>query len=137
MPLLENALNTLEKSDLKITDRRRSILKTMYKENRYVSASEVKELLEEKYPNISPDTIYRNLNTFSEMELLEIAEFSGEKYFKANCGDEHHHHFICTECGYSIELTTCPLTIFKDEINESQITSHRFELFGLCKKCAE
>lgn len=136
MTLVQKALTKLKQSDLKVTERRMSIIELLYTENRYLSAKEVKELLDKEYPGISPDTIYRNLHSFSEMDIIEVTEFSGEKFFRSNCGHEHHHHFICTECGYSKELSTCPLRFFEDEINESQITSHRFELFGLCKNCA-
>lgn len=138
MPLLEEALSLLEDSQLKMTERRIRMLELMYAENRYLSAKEVKQLLEEDFPGISPDTIYRNLHSFSTLDLLEETEITGEKYFRANCGvDTHHHHFICTDCGNSEELTMCPLAFFKDQLGETKITSHRFELFGLCENCIE
>lgn len=139
MPLLlKRALKLLEESDLKITERRVRMIELMYEENRYLAASEVKELLEDDYPGISPDTIYRNLHSFSTLNILEETEFRGEMFFRANCGtDEHHHHFICTNCGASIELSMCPVSYFKDEIGNAEITSHRFELFGLCEDCVK
>jgi Fur family zinc uptake transcriptional regulator len=136
MPLLEEALTLLEESKLKNTERRVRMIELMYAENRYLSAKEVMQMLEEDYPGISPDTIYRNLHSFSTLDILEETEMSGEKLFRANCGvDEHHHHFICTECGHSEELTMCPLAFFKGQLGDSKITSHRFELFGLCEDC--
>ena len=136
MPLLQEAIQKLKKSDLKTTERRLSMLELMYKENRYLSAKEVKDSLEEFYPNISPDTIYRNLHSFSRLEILEESELDGEKVFRSNCGvEKHHHHFICTNCGFSKELTSCPLFLYEDELGEVEVTSHRFELLGLCKEC--
>lgn len=136
MPLLEEALGLLEESKLKNTERRVRMIELMFAENRYLSAKEVRQMVEEDYPGISPDTIYRNLHSFSGMDILEETEISGEKYFRANCGvDEHHHHFICTECGHSEELTMCPIGFFKEQLGDSEITSHRFELFGLCETC--
>lgn len=136
MPLLKDALETLEKSELKITERRVHMIEIMYQKNRYLSAKEVKTELEHNYPGISPDTIYRNLHSFSTLNILEETEFNGEKFFRANCGvDKHHHHFICTKCGRSLELPMCPLAYFKNEIGDAEITSHRFELFGICEDC--
>lgn len=133
MALLKEALHILEDSELKNTERRVRMIELMFEENRYLSAKEVKQILSEDYPGISPDTIYRNLHSFSTLDILEETEISGEKYFRANCGiDTHHHHFICTECGHSEELTMCPLSLYKDQLDDSEITSHRFELFGLC-----
>src|SRR5699024_2638055 len=136
MPLLKNALETLEKSELKITERRVHMIEIMYQKNRYLSAKEVKTELEHNYPGISPDTIYRNIHSFYTLNILEETEFNGEKFFRANCGvDKHHHHFICTKCGRSLELPMCPLAYFKNEIGDAEITSHRFELFGICEDC--
>lgn len=136
MPLLKEALDILKQSDLKITERRVQIIEVMYQSNRYLSAKEVKAELADSYPSISPDTIYRNLHSFSTLNILEETEFNGEKFFRANCYfDEHHHHFICTKCGRSLKLTMCPLDHFKGEIGDAEITSHRFELFGICEDC--
>lgn len=136
MPLFEEAIERLEASDLKMTERRVKMLELMYKEDRYMSAREVKEILEEDYPGISPDTIYRNLHSFSNLDILEETELEGEKVFRSNCGvEEHHHHFICINCGFSKELSICPLTFYQDEVEDVQITSHRFELLGLCRDC--
>lgn len=136
MVLFEEAIERLEASDLKITERRVRMLELIYEEDRYMSAKEVMELLEEDYPGISPDTIYRNLHSFSRLEILEETELEGEKVFRSNCGiEEHHHHFICTNCGFSKELSICPLSFYGDEVKEFEITSHRFELLGLCQDC--
>lgn len=136
MPLLEEAIERLESSHLKITERRIRMLELMYEEDRYMTAKEVKEMLEKDYPGISPDTIYRNLDSFARLEILEETELESEKVFRSNCGvEEHHHHFICTNCGFSQELTTCPLSFYNEEIKEHEITSHRFEILGLCKEC--
>ena len=137
MPLFKDALKILEGSDLKITERRVRMIELMYEEDRYMSAKEVKELVEEDYPGISPDTIYRNLHSFSLLDILEETELHGEKVFRSNCGvEEHHHHFICTNCGFSKELSICPLSFYKDEIKEFELSSHRFELLGLCEDCS-
>lgn len=138
MPLFKDAIKILEGSDLKMTERRVRMIELMYKEDRYMSAKEVKELVEGDYPGISPDTIYRNLHSFSTLDILEETEIGGEKVFRSNCGvEEHHHHFICTNCGFSKELSICPLSFYKEEIEEFEVSSHRFEVFGLCEDCSE
>lgn len=137
MPLLKDALKILENSELKMTERRLAMLEVLYAEKRYLSAKEVSTYLIEEFPGISPDTIYRNLHSFSELELLEETEISGEKFFKANCSTEgHHHHFICSECGFSIELEDCPVAFYQEQVGQATITAHRFELFGLCENCS-
>lgn len=137
MALLKDAIDTLEASELKITERRLRMIELMYEEDRYLSAREVKELLEVDFPGISPDTIYRNLHSFSSLGILEETEVQGEKVFRSNCGvEEHHHHFICTNCGFSKELSVCPLEFYQKEIKDLEVHSHQFELLGLCEDCS-
>ena len=82
MPLLKEALNILKESDLKITERRVEMIEVMYQSYRYLSAKEVKAELEDSYPSISPDTIYRNLHSFSTLNILEETEINGENSFE-------------------------------------------------------
>lgn len=136
MPLLDEAIKVLERSTLKKTEKRIHMLELIYQESRYLSAKEIIDILKEDFPGISPDTVYRNLHSFTKLEIVEATELKNEKVFRSNCGsDEHHHHFICTNCGFSKELSDCPLSIYKDEVEEFEVTSHRFELLGLCQDC--
>lgn len=133
---VEEAIEILKAEGLKITDKRVDMLKALYNRQQHLTAKDVRKILNKKYPNISPDTIYRNLHTFSGIGLIEETEFEGEKYFRARCDIEgHHHHFICTNCGYSQELEMCPLDFFTEQLNDVSISTHRFELFGLCENC--
>lgn len=134
--MIMEAINLLKENNLKITHRRKRIIELMYEQNKYLSATEVKELLIEDFPGISPDTIYRNLYLFSKLNILDRTEVKGEYVFKICCfTEEHHHHFICTSCGHTIKLLDCPINYFQDKIGDAKIKSHRFELLGLCEKC--
>jgi len=133
---LNNAIKTLENSGFKTTGKRKKMLEVIYNEDKYLSAKDIQNSLESMYPNISPDTIYRNLHTFIEMDILEQTELDGEKLFRSNCEVHgHHHHFICTECGNTKELYNCPVDILKTQLPGCTVHSHRFELYGKCEKC--
>ena len=43
----------------------------LIKRNRYVSAREVYEFMNETFKGVSYDTVYRNLHDFERLELLE------------------------------------------------------------------
>lgn len=136
MNALEQALETVKDSGYKYTGKRQKLLEVLYQADKYLSAKEVQERLQETYPNISQDTIYRNLHTFVGLNILEETELEGEKLFRSSCEIHgHHHHFICTNCGKTKELEMCPLDLFETQIPGCEITSHRFELFGMCEDC--
>ncbi|OJF90946.1 Fur family transcriptional regulator [Alkalibacterium sp. 20] len=135
MAAFEQAVRTLKQNGYKTTGKRQRILEVLYKTNKYMSAKEVQDRLKKTFPGISPDTIYRNLHMFVELNVVEETELNGEKLFRAMCDVHgHHHHFICTECGKTKELE-CPLELFQDQLPGYEVESHRFELFGKCEAC--
>lgn len=135
---VENAIRILKDNGYKYTDKRKQILNYFDQENRYSSAKEVQKNLKITFPNISYDTIYRNLYTFVDLEIVEETELNGEKLFRLSCSHSgHHHHFICTICGKTKAIEMCPMNFFENQLEGYQIESHRFEIFGTCEACAK
>lgn len=136
MAEIREALEVLKNEGYKLTDKREKLIQILSKEDRYLSAREVYEEMLAKYPSISLDTIYRNLQTYSELGILEETEWDNERAYRFRCDiDDHHHHFICTKCGKSKELLTCPMEIYENQLPGYKIMEHRFEIFGLCDEC--
>lgn len=136
MTAFEQAVKTLKRNGYKTTGKRQRILEILYNKKKYMSAKEVQDHLKEMFPGISPDTIYRNLHTFVELAVVEETELNGEKLFRSSCDVHgHHHHFICTECGKTKELELCPMDLLNEQLPGCKVTSHRFELFGMCDDC--
>lgn len=135
--LLEESLDKLKENGLKHTQKREDLIRLFADEDRYLSAKNVQQKMDKTYPNISFDTIYRNLYSFVEIGILETTELNNEKLFRMSClhDGHHHHHFICEECGRSIQLEMCPMDFFEQQLINCQLNSHRFEIFGICDQC--
>lgn len=134
---LEESLAKLKKNGLKITQKRTDLIRLFVDEDRYLNAKHVQEKLDEAYPNISFDTIYRNLYAFVDIGILETTELNNEQLFRMSClhDGHHHHHFICEQCGRSIQLEMCPMDFFEQQLANCQLRTHRFEIFGICDQC--
>lgn len=76
---IEQALETMKASGLKYTKKRELLMSYLIKRNRYVSAREVYEFMNETFKGVSYDTVYRNLHDFERLELLEKTELNGEQ----------------------------------------------------------
>ena len=76
--LIEQSLEILKNNGFKYTKKREALLTYLVKRNRYVSAKEVFDFMNEEFKGVSYDTIYRNLHDFSELDLLEETDLNGE-----------------------------------------------------------
>ncbi|WP_345243839.1 Fur family transcriptional regulator [Pontibacillus salipaludis] len=132
---LHRALEELKEKGHKYTDKREDLLRFFYEQNGYRTARDVKIMMEDKYPGISFDTIYRNLHLFVDLGLLEVTELEGEKHFRMKCESKHHHHFICLDCGKTKEIHTCPMQQVSGELQDYSVENHKFEIYGKCPAC--
>jgi Fur family zinc uptake transcriptional regulator len=134
---VQQALETMKENGLKHTKKREALITFLIKRNRYVSAREVYEFMNEQFKGVSYDTVYRNLHDFEALALLEVTELNGESKFRFRCCHEvaHHHHFICTVCGKTEEIHMCPMDFFQEQLQGCKIEGHRFEILGRCPDC--
>ncbi len=135
---INEVMNTLKEQGYKLTEQRKAIVESIYKNNKYVSAKDILNNVQKKYPCVSFDTIYRNLNTLVDLGLVEEKQFDGETRFKAPCVEGHHHHLICSICGDITITKKCPMEFFLEDYEEDfKIENHKFEVYGICKKCQQ
>ncbi|WP_414049839.1 Fur family transcriptional regulator [Macrococcus animalis] len=132
---IDDAIKVLKDNGHKYTDKRRDMIKMLYDSTKYLNAKQMQEVLNDKYPGISFDTIYRNLNLFNDLDIIEVTELDGEKKFRLSCSTQHHHHFICENCGETRVVEFCPIESFEKELSSVEIRSHKIELYGLCETC--
>jgi Fur family peroxide stress response transcriptional regulator len=123
--------------NLKITPQRTEIYKELLKAKDHPSADMLYKRVKKVFPNISFDTVYRTLLSFSEIGLADVVEGYGEpKRFDPNTYD--HHHFRCMKCGKIIDFQ-CELyddiEIPEEIKKEFNVTKRRVILKGICKKC--
>ncbi|MFD3447713.1 Fur family transcriptional regulator [Microbacteriaceae bacterium 4G12] len=135
---LTEALKVIKQKGYKHTAKREEMLRLFVSHNKYLTAKDVLERMKGDYPGLSFDTIYRNLSVFVEVGLLEQTELNGEKHFRFKCSvTEHHHHFICLDCGRTKEITTCPMPQVFKGFDGFEVTGHKFEIYGKCPKCTK
>lgn len=132
---VKRALKRLRENKHKVTKRRKDMLSFFEREDRYLNAKTVMDYMEEIHPSMSFDTVYRNLHLYEELRILEVTTLDGEKHFRMKCSSEHHHHFICNDCGATKKLLLCPMDEAEEMLLGYDIEDHKFEVYGRCPDC--
>lgn len=142
-----NATNFKEKlkeKGCKLTMQRRSVLDVLIEHNdAHLSTEEIYGKVKEKYPEIGLATVYRTVQLFEEMGIVDRLNFDdGCSRFELASEDtvHHHHHLICEACNKVFEVENDLLDEIESEIERKyafKIHDHNVMFYGTCKECTE
>ncbi len=122
---------------LKITPQRSLIFDELSKATDHPTADAIYKRVRKILSNISFDTVYRTLLSFSEIGIVNLVEGSGEqKRFEPNL--HQHHHFRCIKCHtiYDFENDTYNDIAVPEAVQkQGVIINKRVVLEGICSKC--
>jgi Fur family ferric uptake transcriptional regulator len=123
---------------LRPTAQRVGVLAELMREQDDVTAQELHERLRARGERLGLATVYRTLNALAEEGVVDaLAHHPGELCYRW-CGDEHHHHLVCSSCHRVVELAECELDPWLDRIAAQHgfvATDHRLEVAGVCAGC--
>ncbi|MPM61892.1 Zinc-specific metallo-regulatory protein [bioreactor metagenome] len=97
------------------------------------------EYVKKEQPDVSLDTVYRNLSVFKQLAIvneIQMINQDGNRFEISR--DGHHHHIICLKCGKIECLQKCPVSkeaIETIEKNGFAVVSHSLEFYGYCSGC--
>ncbi|AQX16925.1 transcriptional repressor [Tessaracoccus lapidicaptus] len=103
------------------------------------TAQQLHDQLRESGAKVGLATVYRALQAMTEageVDMLRSAD--GEATYR-RCSSSHHHHLVCRECGYSVEIVARPVEEWAAEVAASNgftEVGHEVEVFGLCRACS-
>ena len=126
------AINGLSKTKARV-----QILNQFIKTNRPLSIFDFKKL--KNFKNINESSIYRNLNRFTELGILQLVPSSNEaQSYELSHSDNHHHHITCNVCNEIKCLSACSIDKELKAMAKKVgflLKGHSLELIGTCHKC--
>ncbi len=131
---VEHIIATLQSRGYRITTARRAIAEAL-KET--PSPFTVQDIVA-RIHIADPVSVYRLFKTLQEERLLvSVPSTSDAKYELAS---EHHHHIICTSCGYTAHVPcegqSIALSPQRPIKNFNAITGRDVTFYGTCTTCA-
>jgi Fur family ferric uptake transcriptional regulator len=139
MPTGEAALRgRLAAKGVRPTAQRLLVLGVLAGERDDATAQEIHRRLHERGAAVGLATVYRALAVLTEHGVVDVLDHHrGESCYRL-CGDEHHHHLVCSECHRVVELEECELDRWIDGAAAAHgwvAADHRLEVTGLCGEC--
>ncbi|MGE7999113.1 peroxide-responsive transcriptional repressor PerR [Lysinibacillus sp. NPDC093190] len=134
---LQDALDTLKTTGVRITPQRHAILEYLIQTMAHPTADEIYKALEGKFPNMSVATVYNNLRVFREVGLVKELTF-GDASSRFDFVTNDHYHMICECCGTIVDFHYPGLDEiehFASQVTGFDVHSHRLEIYGTCPSC--
>jgi len=135
----EDVQRLIKAKGLKSTRQRSLIIDTFLGAEGHVSVEELWSKVRAADTKVSVATVYRTMKLLADAGLAEARNFGdGQTRYEAAMGRHHHDHLICTNCGTIIEFENDRIEQLQDVIAKRhgfKVTSHKMELYGLCKNC--
>ena len=133
MSIYNDIIEIIQKSPYKLTPQREKIVEILVDNSElHLSAEELYFILKETTPDIGIATVYRTLDIFYELKILEKISFSNgvSKYhLRQSIDGTLHHHLICTRCNTIEEY-------MKKEYS-FEVQDNSLSFYGTCSKCKE
>ncbi len=109
-------------------------------EGAHLSAEDIYRLVSQQFPDIGLATVYRTLELFAKMGIIERVHFGDGKnrYELTQHGKHAHHHLICIKCGGVAEVDEDLLEKLERAVGEEyqfDILDHQVKFYGYCQRC--
>jgi Fe2+ or Zn2+ uptake regulation protein len=134
---MDTFLRLLRSKGFKLTPQRRAVIAALLACSPFPTAQDIHRHVKDTAPDVSLDTVYRNLTLLCRLGVVNQINLPGGSAFEIVAGN-HHHHLICLACGRAECIDYCP--IVPHEIAQAKergftVVSHSLEFYGYCRTC--
>jgi Fur family ferric uptake transcriptional regulator len=122
------------------TSQRRLLLELLGEAEGHIDAKELYRRASARDESISPATVYRSLNLFKELGLIEERRLGRVRCYYEMKHSPEHQHMICQGCGRVMEFKTPLVQGLVDTIqreHDFKVTKAELYLEGYCEQCQE
>ena len=123
------------------TWQRSAIVDLLERSQVFLSAQQIHAELEEEGTKVGLATVYRNLQSLAEEDLVDtVRSDDGEALYRLCTNAGHHHHLVCRSCGKAVEISGSLFENWVHDIasaNGFTKVEHVAEFFGLCNDCSQ
>jgi len=138
--LLATNRRALNLTGMRVTNQRALLLEIIRHGQGHLDADEVYRRARQKYPRLSLSTVYRTLQLFKKLGLVEEVHFDESHHHYEAKPTTEHHHLVCLGCGRVIEFQY-PLSRYVKrnvaEAKDFEIVATEIRMTGYCSRCRQ
>ena len=126
----------LKTTGMRITNQR-SIIMDIIRQG-HLDADEIYRRARKKEPRISLSTVYRALQAFKRLGLVEELHLDDTHHSYELKPPKEHYHLVCLNCGKVIEFRHPLYNYIKKNVPEAKgfdITETKLRIAGYCPEC--
>ncbi len=130
-------IECLRERGYRMTPQREMILEAFHTEG-HMTADEIYQTVHAKSPAVNLATVYRTLELLKELHLVSAIDVGQGCIQYELTGPAPHHHLVCEECGYRLELDPALFASLERQLCHRygfQVNLDHLALFGLCPQC--
>lgn len=135
-----NGNDTLKKKGYFLTAQRRLLLDLIQNSEGHLDVKELYRRAVEKDRSISQATVYRNLNLFKELKLVDEMRLDGIRCYYEIKSTSNHQHLICQGCGKILEFQSPHFEKLIETVKQEYgflVTKAELYLEGSCEECKD
>ena len=128
----------LNSAGLRVTNQRALLLEIIRQGEGHLDAFELYRQAREKQPRLSLSTVYRALQKFKKLGLIEEVHFDESHHHYEVKPSAGHHHLVCLGCGRVIEFNYPLARQVKRNFPEAKdfdIIGTEVHMTGYCSRC--
>ncbi len=133
----EEIAETIRKSGHRATSQRIAVYEALWKAGSHPNVSEIHKFASNTDPSISLATVYKNLQLFTEIGLVNEMGFrDGSTRYDPDVN--FHINLVCNKCGRIEDYDCISFEEIAPNLNQRagfEVQSHNFEVRGLCSRC--
>jgi Fur family peroxide stress response transcriptional regulator len=131
-------IRALRKSGYKATSQRIAICRLVLSSREHPTAQRIYREMKRLHPTVSVATVYKTLRVLKELRLVqELAFPQGETRFDSNVNA--HINAVCLQCGSVNDVNDQAIRSLVGGAASRikfTVTGQRFDVYGICEKCA-
>jgi Fur family transcriptional regulator, ferric uptake regulator len=129
--------DTFGRRGLRLTGPRRRVAEMLDRRRGTFTAADLLDDAESRDVSIGRATVFRALDLFTELGLLERIDLPTGEHAYVVCEPVHHHHVVCSVCGRQTDDDAGVQAIVAEMERQTgyRIERHRLELYGTCPNC--